>query len=98
VVSDRSASWYDREGDCQYKLREYASAPLSGRVASLDDQAELGEKEGQGCGDMGRWSTGPRYPCKVDRSANNGTRRREQRAGKTTEATAGWASSSVCGM
>jgi hypothetical protein len=54
VVSDRSASWYDREGDCQYKLREYASAPLSGRVASLDDQAELGEREGQGCGDMGR--------------------------------------------
>jgi hypothetical protein len=34
--------WCGREGG--YELREYARAPLPGRVASLGDQAELGEK------------------------------------------------------
>jgi hypothetical protein len=37
---------------------------------------------------MGCWRAGPGYPGKVDRSANNATRR-EQRSGKMTKATAG---------
>lgn len=81
--SDRSASWRGREGD--YELPEYARAPLSGRVASLDDHAEVRKKSN---GVVAAWAAGRGgIPGKVDQSANNSTRRRGQRA-----------SSNVCGM
>lgn len=43
--SDQNASRRGREGGRE--LREYARAPLSGRVAPLDDQAELRERSNE---------------------------------------------------